>query len=73
MAQLREHFKALKMQFQDLDEFDDDDDYEDEVDVDNMTYEELLELGEKIGKVSKGLDVKKMQCLEVKKYHKISC
>ena len=60
MAQLREHFKALKMQFQDLDEFDDDDQYEDEVDVDNMTYEELLELGEKIGKVSKGLDTKKM-------------
>ena len=34
-----------------------------------MTYEELLELGERIGKVSKGLDSKKMQCLEVKKYH----
>jgi hypothetical protein len=47
---------------------DDDDDYEDEVDVDSMTYEELLELGEKIGKVSKGLDLKKMESLSVKKY-----
>jgi hypothetical protein len=28
---------------------------EPEVDVDNMTYEELLELGERIGKVSTGL------------------
>ena len=36
----------------------DEDEYVDEVDVDNMTYEELLELGEKIGKVSKGLDKK---------------
>lgn len=33
-----------------------------------MTYEELLELGDKIGKVSKGLDMKKMSSLEVKKY-----
>ncbi len=47
----------------------DQDEYEDEVDVDNMTYEELLELGDKIGKVSKGLDTKKMQSLEVKNYH----
>ncbi len=47
----------------------DEDEYEDEVDVDNMTYEELLELGDKIGKVSKGLDTKKMQSLEVKNYH----
>lgn len=31
-------------------EFEDDD-----VDVDEMSYEQLLELGEKIGKVSKGL------------------
>lgn len=50
---------------------DDEDDYEDEVDVDNMTYEELLELGEKIGKVSKGLDAKKLAELKVRKYHKV--
>ncbi len=47
----------------------DEDEYEDQVDVDNMTYEELLQLGDKIGKVSKGLDTKKMKSLQVKKYH----
>ena len=41
-----------------LEKDEDQEEYVDEVDVDNMTYEELLELGEKIGKVSKGLDKK---------------
>ena len=40
-------------------EFEDDD-----VDVDEMSYEQLLELGEKIGKVSKGLSEQQFQKLE---------
>ena len=51
-----------------LEDDDQESQYYDEVDVDNMTYQELLELGEKIGKVSKGLDLKKMESLKVKKY-----
>ena len=37
---------------------------EDEIDVDDMTYEQLLELGEKIGKVSKGITEKQFLELE---------
>lgn len=39
-----------------------------EVDVDNMTYEELLELEEKIGSVSKGLTEEQIQKLPKKVY-----
>ena len=34
----------------------------DEVDVDGMTYEELIELGDRIGKVSKGLAQIRVKC-----------
>jgi len=54
VAQLREHFRAIRMQMDQGEE-----EY-DEVDVDGMTYEELIELGDRIGKVSKGLDKSKM-------------
>lgn len=39
-----------------------------ELDVDNMTYEELLELEEKIGSVSKGLSHDQIQKLPTKLY-----
>lgn len=47
---MKEHFKNLREQLGSGSMYEDDD-----VDVDEMTYEELLDLGEKIGKVSKGL------------------
>lgn len=40
-----------------------------EIDLDNMTYEELLELEEKMGSVSKGLTEEQIQKLP-KKVHK---
>lgn len=40
-----------------------------EIDLDNMTYEEMLELEEKMGSVSKGLSTEQIQKLP-KKVHK---
>ena len=37
-----------------------------DVDIDNMTYEELLELEEKIGSVSKGLSEDQIKKLPIK-------
>ena len=39
-----------------------------DVDIDNMTYEELLELQEKMGSVSKGLTEDQIQKLPKKVY-----
>ena len=39
-----------------------------DVDIDNMTYEELLELEEKMGSVSKGLTEDQIQKLPKKVY-----
>lgn len=45
IKELRAHYRKLKEHLGDGDD----------VDVDNMSYEQLLELGDKIGKVSKGI------------------
>ena len=37
---------------------------DDDIDVDEMSYEQLLELGDKIGKVSKGLTEKQFDDLD---------
>lgn len=50
IRELRAQYKKLRAEMGSGSDFPDDD-----VDVDEMNYEQLLELGEKIGKVSKGL------------------
>ncbi|XP_029128602.1 E3 ubiquitin-protein ligase BIG BROTHER [Cajanus cajan] len=42
--------------------------WEDNIDPDNMTYEELLELGESVGTQSRGLSQEQISLLPVKKY-----
>ena len=59
IKELREQYKKLKAEIGSGSDFPDDD-----VDVDEMTYEQLLELGDKIGKVSKGLTEAQFQDLD---------
>ena len=40
----------------------------DDIDVDNMTYEQILELENKIGNVSKGLSTEQKLCLKIEHY-----
>lgn len=56
IKELRAHYKQLREQMSSGSMYADDD-----VDVDEMSYEQLLELGDKIGKVSKGLSEKQFQ------------
>lgn len=42
--------------------------WQDNIDLDNMTYEELLELGEVVGTQSRGLPEDLISCLPVSKY-----
>lgn len=42
--------------------------WEDEIDLDNMTYEELLDLGETVGSESRGLAQEQIHMLPISKY-----
>ena len=59
IKELREHYKKLREELGSGSYYPDDD-----VDVDEMSYEQLLELGEKIGKVSKGISEEQFKNLE---------